>query len=705
MVGWCTLFIRVVGKDAPPNALSEDVDERESNHWWKAKKWAYANLNRLYVRYVATETLKTPIRFKYSLLCSYGNPSTLSKSHGQDYAEFAKSFITNFAPEILKCYLQQIEKWVAKTAWLSKPSLSYTLVFLDECVKPKTMWTHLKPHMENLLAHVLFPILCQSDEDLELFDTDPQEYVHRKLNFYEEVTAPDVAATNFLLSLTKSRKKQTFTIVNFVNGIVNKYEAAPEDQKNPREKEGALRMIGTLAEVLLAKKSPIAHQVEYFFVRHVFPEFRSPHGFLRARACDSLQKFERLDFQEQSNLILIYRNVLESMTDRDLPVRVEAAMALQVLIRHDVIRTEMQTNIPQIMQQLLKLANEVDVDSLANVMEDFVEVFATELTPFAVALSEQLRDTYLRIVRELLDRQTSKDDEEQYGDFLDDKSITALGVLQTIGTLILTLESTPDVLLHLETILMPVVQITLENKLYDLYNEVFEIIDSCTFAAKAISPTMWQAFELMHKTFKAGAELYLEDMLPALDNFISYGAQTMIQTPAYIDAAAGMVRDIFSDNKVGGMDRIYGCKLAEAIMLNLRGHVDQYIPVFIELAMTTILNEELKVKSYRIHLMEMVINAIYYNPILAMRVTESNAWTNKFFSSWFSNIESFTRVHDKKLSILAISSLLTLRADDVPTSVQQGWPRLLQGVVRLFQTLPAAMKSGYKTEKMLLGTC
>lgn len=44
----------------------------------------------------------------------------------------------------------------------------------------------------------------------------------------------------------------------------------------------------------------------------------------------------------------------------------------------------------------------------------------------------------------------------------------------------------------------------------DLYNEVFEIIDSCTFSAKSVSPTMWQAFELMHKTFKAGAELYLE---------------------------------------------------------------------------------------------------------------------------------------------------------------------------------------------------
>lgn len=182
-------------------------------------------------------------------------------------------------------------------------------------------------------------------------------------------------------------------------------------------------------------------------------------------------------------------------------------------------------------------------------------------------------------------------------------------------------------------------------------------------------------------------------MLPALDNFISYGTNVLVQTPAYVQALVSMISDIFNDEKVGGMDRICGCKLAESMMLNLRGHINEYIPEFIKLAMTVISSNELKVKSYRIHLMEMVINAIYYNPILALHVLESNGWTNKFFSSWFSNIESFSRVHDKKLSIVAISALLTLRAEDVPSSVQLGWPRLLQGIVRLFQTLPAALKS------------
>ena len=54
MVGWCTLFLTVVGKDPPEHALDEDLEERERAHFWKSKKWAYADLNRLFIRYVQT---------------------------------------------------------------------------------------------------------------------------------------------------------------------------------------------------------------------------------------------------------------------------------------------------------------------------------------------------------------------------------------------------------------------------------------------------------------------------------------------------------------------------------------------------------------------------------------------------------------------------------------------------------------------------
>ncbi|KAK0612295.1 armadillo-type protein [Bombardia bombarda] len=672
-LGWCTIFIQTVSKAAPANAMQDVPPERERHHWWKAKKWAFFNLNRLFIR--------------------HGNPQNLMDKADESETLFAKNFITQVAPEVLKQYLQEIEKWVAKAIWLSRPCLSYTIVFLDECIRHKEMWAHLKPHLTNLVRHFIFPVLCLDEDDIEKFEDEPEEYLHRKLNFYEEVSAPDVSATNFLVTLTKTRRKQTFEILKFINEVVNQYEQSPDDKKNHIAKEGALRMIGTLAPVILGKKSPIADQVEYFIVRYVFPDFKSQQGFLRARACDIVEKFEQMNFKEENNLLTIYRHILDCMADPKLPVRVTAALALQPLIRHDVIRTSMQQSIPTIMQQLLKLANEADIDALANVMEDFVEVFAKELTPFAVALSEQLRDTYLRIIRDLLDNSEKRDDlENEYTDFLDEKSITALGVLQTIGTLILTLESTPDVLLHMEGVLMPVIQVTLENKLYDLYNEVFEIIDSCTFSAKQISPTMWKAFELIHTTFKSGAELYLEDMLPALDNFVQYGAPELSQNPEYLEALFSMVSDMFTDGKVGGVDRICACKLAEALMLSLRGHIDQCVIGFVTMAMSVLAAQEVKVKSYRIHLMEMVINAIYYNPILTLNFLESQGWTNKFFSLWFSSMDSFTRVHDKKLCIVAIVSLLSIQAEQVPASVSVGWPRLLQGITVLFSTLPSALK-------------
>lgn len=222
---------------------------------------------------------------------------------------------------------------------------------------------------------------------------------------------------------------------------------------------------------------------------------------------------------------------------------------------------------------------------------------------------------------------------------------------------------------------------------------MFEIIDSCTFAAKQISPTMWKAFELVHATFKSGAELYLEDMLPALDNFVQYGAPQLAHKPEYVEALFSMVQDMFTDSKVGGVDRICACKLAEAMMLSLRGHIDSCVHGFITMAMGVLATQEVKIKSYRIHLMEMVINAIYYNPILTLQALELQGWTNKFFSLWFGSMDSFTRVHDKKLCIMAIVALLNIPADQVPASVSVGWPRLLQGITILFNTLPAAMKN------------
>lgn len=160
LVPWGTLFIQLVDKKIPFEVLPTDPEEREKYIWWKTKKWAYHCLNRLFGK--------------------YGNPAILPASSTK-YTSFAKSFIANFAPNILQTYLQQIDGWIKKEHWMSSKCLGLSAAFFDDSIKHKITWKIIKPHTDTLVAHFLFPQLCFSTEDEQLWTEDAVDYVHKKI--------------------------------------------------------------------------------------------------------------------------------------------------------------------------------------------------------------------------------------------------------------------------------------------------------------------------------------------------------------------------------------------------------------------------------------------------------------------------------------------------------------------------------------------
>lgn len=208
---------------------------------------------------------------------------------------------------------------------------------------------------------------------------------------------------------------------------------------------------------------------------------------------------------------------------------------------------------------------------------------------------------------------------------------------------------------------------------------------------------MWEVLDLIFNTFSSGSELYLEDLLPVLANYVTYGAQGLAQNPVRLEKMMMMIREKFSNSKAAAFDRICGCRLAECLMLNLRGQIDQYVPELTFMAMKVLSSNDTLSKANRLHLMETVINAIYYNPVLTIQVLQANKCWNEFLTLWFSNFSLFKRVHDKKLAILAICSLLNIPASGItqpefPSSLQEV-AMLIKGATTLFQALPAAVKS------------
>ena len=117
--------------------------------------------------------------------------------------------------------------------------------------------------------------------------------------------------------------------------------------------------------------------------------------------------------------------------------------------------------------------------------------------------------------------------DDEANDGITSKILSALGIMNTLGTLILSVETKPDLLRALENCIQPVLVFVLDNGIYgrglvdcrlisDLMTEVFEIIDSLTFSTRSISPTMWSFFPLLHAAFEEYATDYIEGSNPFL---------------------------------------------------------------------------------------------------------------------------------------------------------------------------------------------
>ena len=211
--------------------------------------------------------------------------------------------------------------------------------------------------------------------------------------------------------------------------------------------------------------------MESFIYMHVTPEILSPHGFLRARvslsfslkikACDVLLKFGSLEFIDNEKVCAAFQSVIQCLKDPELPVRVSAALSITPFLTHKMIHEAMKPHVQTIMQELLNLTNEIDMDTLTSVMEELVSEFSEQIAPFAAQLATQLRDTFMRIMGDY-----SADNEDADPEDAENKTFAAMGVLKTLTSLVMAVDSSKTILAELEVVLAPVAFHILRNDMF-----------------------------------------------------------------------------------------------------------------------------------------------------------------------------------------------------------------------------------------------
>lgn len=686
LVPWGRLLFRVVEMIVPVEGVPTNEEDRERCEWWKAKKWAYGILGRLFHR--------------------FGNPSQLPSPMQKEYGVFAQNFVTAFAPEIFKVYLHQVELYVSGQAWLGKKCQYQIFQFFTECIKPKSTWILLKPHVDNLVANFAFPQLTFNASKQAMWEADPVEYVRASVDEYENFSSPVSGATSFLLSLASNRTKTSFLpMLQFINTVLR-------SNPTPAQRFGALTMMSVLGPFIV-RHPDVKGSIEQFMVQYVLPEFTSQEPYLRSVACEVLGVVTKagIAWATEENLNNHSRAVALALDDQELPVRVQAALAItELVVIHDSVRDAVSPQVGKVVQDLLKLSDETDLDILNHSMEAMVDRFQNELMPVASQLTARLCESYLRLAREGLAQQNETvpdgiDVESLVSDGDDDKVYGAMGVAKTIGTVVSCIDSSPEILSQVQEVIIPIIRFTLENKLIDLFDNMYDLVDALTFRLHAISPNMWPVFELTYDLFKSDAVDFLDEMLPSLDNFVSYGTDVLKARPDYRSKVLDMYRTAMTSPQLGDNDKINGCKLAESMLLNLHGHVDDQLQDIITIAADHI--DEGETGSFRLANLEILVNTVLYNASAALHFMEAYkpGFSRTFFERWFAAINSenkLPRVHDKKLSILALCKLLEMEAGAIPEGLRDGWPGIVGGALNIFKGLPQAVAKRKVLEDQLV---
>ncbi|KAG8955960.1 hypothetical protein FRC04_006408 [Tulasnella sp. 424] len=679
IVPWGTLLFQVINMQLPAGTvLPGDKTDWEKHAWWKAKKWAYRTLNRLFER--------------------YGNPTHIPKPMKKQYGEFAKNFVTTFAPEIFGVYLKQIELFIENQVWMSEKCLNLVFNFFGYCVKPKTTWEMLKPHAQTLVSRLVFPQLRFDHTKAELYEHDPVEYVRESSEDFEDYGSPRAAAVGFVHTLATTRTKTAFMgILELVNQALKGTGAAPA----PEDKYAALQIVIALAETIM-KNEEVKPAMETFVVSYVLPEFTSNVGFMREIACQVVERLSAWNFEwkDPKNHEATFRALVAAMNDPDLPVRVQAALALGTILHDTDVRQALLPNLSQIMQDLFKLADETDLDALSNCMETFIEEFKDELLPVAPQLVARLCESYTRVLGE---QAAKADAEAEAGDLetdaskldTDDKTMALMGITKTIATVLACFDETEEVdsrFLEIQELIIPIVIETLKSQVIELYDQAWEFVDNLTFRCRKIVPNMWPIFKITYDLFKGPALDYLDEMLPPLCNFLMFGKEAFIQNPEYIRMALDIFITSLTNEHLGDIDAINGFKLVEAVLLNLKGHVNDAIPTIINATVTRMAKSESP--NLQISGLDTIINSIYYNPVLTLQALEqAQGGSRAFFDKWFvamNDPKGLPRVHDKKLSILALCELLKMDTNAVPPALKEGWSGLVAGTLAIFKDLPEA---------------
>ncbi|VDI02496.1 Hypothetical predicted protein [Mytilus galloprovincialis] len=219
-----------------------------------------------------------------------------------------------------------------------------------------------------------------------------------------------------------------------------------------------------------------------------------------------------------------------------------------------------------------------------------------------------------------------------------------------------------------------------------------------------VSVHLWQVFQMLHTMFQKDGIDYFTEMMPALHNYITVDTPAFLANPEHVQIIYNMCKTVMSAD-IGEDAECHAAKLLEVIILQCPGQVDHVIPSFIELALSR-LTREVLTSELRTMCLQVVIAALYYNlPFLMDTLSKlqipnvNGSLLAQFLKSWFHDIDCFVGLHDRKITVLGLCSLVNLISNNRPNEVSEVSAQIIPALLLLFSGLKRAYAAKAKEDE------
>ncbi|KAK6033471.1 hypothetical protein OSTOST_00324 [Ostertagia ostertagi] len=92
---------------------------------------------------------------------------------------FAKHFLTKWSSPALEVIMILLNAQ-RNSVYVSDRVLHHALSFTQTAVAHSYCWRIVKPHALDLIRNVLFPLMCYTDEDEEMWEENVEEFIRFK---------------------------------------------------------------------------------------------------------------------------------------------------------------------------------------------------------------------------------------------------------------------------------------------------------------------------------------------------------------------------------------------------------------------------------------------------------------------------------------------------------------------------------------------